>query len=117
MSRTNCFLWTAAFVIAGCSDGSSGGGDGGATDTDTDTGPIECNLDTYNGNLIINTQSDVATLAGYTSILGNLSIYCPSCTDLSELICLTSVGEDLWIEGNTALNNLYGLSALISVGR
>ncbi len=88
------------------------------TDSDTDTGPNECTQDLgeYTGNFEINTQSDVATLAGYTSLSGNLTIDCPLCADLSELICLTSVGGNLSIINNDALTNLDGLSAITFVG-
>ena len=67
------------------------------TNTDTDTDPVECNLGEHIGDFTIGTQSDVATLAGYTSISGNLHIYCPSCTDLNALICLNSLGGNLEI--------------------
>ena len=85
------------------------------TDTNTDTGTIECNLGTYGGVFEITTQTDVATLAGYTSISGSLTIDCPSCNDLGELICLTSVGGGLLISFNDALSNLNGLSVLTSL--
>ncbi len=85
-------------------------------DTDTDTGPIECNLGEYSGNFTIDDQSDVAFLAGYTSISGRLRIICDSCTDLSGLICIASVGVDLRIENNDVLYSLIGLSGLTSVG-
>ena len=85
------------------------------TDTDSDT-DTDCTQGTYTDNLFINTQSDVATLAGYTSISENLTIDCPSCTDLSELICLASIGKGLCIWENPALTDLDGLSALTSVG-
>ena len=47
----------------------------------------------------------------------DINIGSPFCTDLSELICLESVGGDLRMGtlGNT-LTNLDGLSALTSVG-
>ena len=95
-----------AAVAAGCSD---------------DTGPVECSLGEYSGDFHIETQSDAAALAGYTSISGELWIECPPCTDLSELICLESVGGDLQIESfyhhtDATLTNLDGLSALTSVG-
>ncbi len=85
------------------------------SDTDTDTGP-DCPLGEYSGDLEIGEQSDVSVLAGHTSISGNLKINCSSCTDLSELSCLTSVGGYLWIEFNASLTNLDGMSALTSVG-
>ena len=86
------------------------------TDTATDTGPIECNLGDYSGSFTIATQSDVAALAGYTSISGTLFVNCHSCTELSELVCLTSVDMDLWIYENNTLTNLSGLSSITSVG-
>ena len=90
-----------------------------------DTGPIECNLGEYSGDFTISPQSDVATLAGYTSISGDLDIEWfledlgnedLSYTDLSDLTCLTSVGDDLYIESNSSLTSLDGLSGITSVG-
>ena len=101
-------------AVSGCSKSSSRSD--GDTDTDTDTGPVECDLGEYSGHFEILEQSDVATLAGYTSISGNLDIRCTSCTDLSELLCLTSVGEYMEIDDNAVLTNVDGLSALTSVG-
>ena len=43
-------------------------------------------------------------------------IQCPPCTDLSELICLTSVGGYLSMGFNDGLTDLYGLNGLTSVG-
>ncbi len=112
-----------ALVRGGCSPAKRPADeqDGESTDTDTDsdsdtdTGPVECDLGEYSGDFTISTQSDVATLAGYTSISGELWIHCPLCSDLSELSCLTSVGEDLNIQYNDALTDLDGLGALTSV--
>ena len=59
-------LLATVLVYCGCSNGSSSS-DGG---TDTDTGPVECDLGEYIGDYEIHTPSDVATLAGYTSISG-----------------------------------------------
>ena len=95
------FLLTTVLVCGGCSD---------------DTESLKCTQGEYTGNFKITTQSDVATLAGYTSISGGLEIRCLSCTDLSELSCLTSVGEHLYIWTNPALTNLDGLSGITSVG-
>jgi hypothetical protein len=97
-------------VCGGCGDDDDGPLDEG---TDGGTG---CNLGEYGGDFTISEQSDGVTLAGYTSISGELRIECPSCADLSELICLTSVGGDLYICGNPALTNLDDLSAVTSVG-
>ena len=89
---------------------------GGDTDTDSDSDIADCAQGEYSGAFTIDMQSDVAVLAGYTSISGNLRIDCPSCTDLSELICLTSVGGDLWIYDSDALTNLEGLRGITSEG-
>jgi hypothetical protein len=87
------------------------------TDTGTDTGTdTDCPLGEYSSDFEIITQSHVAILAGYTSVSGTLHIACTSCTDLSELFCLTTVGEELWIECNDTLTNLDGLSGITSVG-
>ena len=109
-------LMILATVLAcgGCGDDDDDDSDGG-TDTDTDTGP-DCTQGEYSGDFEITEQSDVAILAGYTSISGHIETHCSSCEDLSELSCLTSVGEELWLYNNTALTNLNGLSALTSVG-
>ena len=112
-------------VCGGCGDDPSGAADGGTTDTDTDTDSdtdtdtdtdTDCTQGEYSGDFTITTQSDVATIAGYTSISGSLVIECPSCTDLGELSCLTSVVVGLTITNNTALTNLGGLSALTYAG-
>ena len=103
MSRTIFLLnlLAAAAVAAGCSD---------------DTDPVECNLGEYSGDFETGTQSDIAALTGYTSITGDMNIHESSSTDLSELICLTSVGGDLSLEDNAALTSLDGLSNVTSVG-
>ena len=99
-----------ALVCGGC-----GGDDDSLLDYGTDGG-TSCNLGEYSGDFTISAQSDGATLAGYTSISGELRIECPSCADLNELICLTWVGGDLYICGNPTLTNLDGLGAVTSVG-
>ena len=86
---------------------------GGCSD---DTESLKCNLGEYSGDFEINTQSDVETLAGYTEITGSIEIDCTSCTDLNELSCLTSVGENLFFLNIPDVTNLDGLDALTSVG-
>ncbi len=119
------FVGSVIVLLLGCHHTGSLNGDAGPdtdtdtdtdSDTDTDTDPIECNLGEYSGSLSIETQSDVATLAGYTSISGDLDIECHSCTDLSDLFCLATVDRCFLIADNTALTNLDGLSGLTSVG-
>ncbi len=84
-------------------------------DTDGDSDSY-CTQGEYSGDLEITEQSDVAALAGHTSISGTLTISCYSCTDLNELICLTSVGESLQIWNNNSLTDLDGLNGITSVG-
>jgi hypothetical protein len=86
---------------------------GGCSD-DTDSGA--CDKGEFDGNFWIGTQADVAVIAGYTSVSGDLTINCPLCTNLSELACLTTVGRDLVVGGNHTLANLDGLGAITSVG-
>ena len=136
--------WIFGLVVAGlavgCSSGSGGGGDAG-TETDTDTATeMGCTEGEYDGDFLIQMPSDAETLAGYTSISGNLFIECPSCTDLKELSCLaeahgfvsigecttltglnglsgiTAVDDTLYVSGNTSLTSLDGLGALESLG-
>jgi len=103
-------MLATVLVCGGCDDD-----DSDDTGGDTDTGPVECNLGEYSDYFDIEDQSDVATLAGYTSLSGTLEIECETCTDLSELICLTAVGGDLEFWDSDALTNMDGLSALTSV--
>ncbi len=110
----------ATVPALGCHHTGSLNGDAGPdTDSDSDSDSdtdIDCTQGAYSGDLTVETQSDIATLAGYTSISGDLYINCPLCTDLSDLVCLASVGERLLIADNDTLTNLNGLSGITSVG-
>ena len=130
--RRVLLMMSAIMLVFGCHQVGSLDGDAGPdaysdtdidtdsdtdTDTNTDTGTdTDCPLGEYSSDFEIITQSHVTTLAGYTSVSGTLHIACTSCTDLSELFCLTTVGEELWIECNDTLTNLDGLSGITSVG-
>ena len=81
--------WSMQEIVMGNDTGANTDTDGDADtdadtdgDTDTDTGP-DCTLGEIGGYVTIETQSDIASLAGYTSIAGGLVVHCPSCTDLS----------------------------------
>ncbi len=103
-------LVLAIMLVFGCHHVGSLGGD---------AGPVECNLGEYSGNFRISPQSDGADIAGYTSISGDLHVEYfleeldnedTSYTDLSDLICLTSVDgsnlfedDDFHIINNPAL--------------
>jgi hypothetical protein len=118
--RRVVLMMSAIMLVFGCHHVGSLDGDAGPdtdtdSDTDTDTGP-NCIKGEYTGDINIETQSDVATFAGYTSVSGYLRIFCPSCIDLSKLICLTSVGGYSRIYWNTSLTSLNGLSGITSVG-
>ena len=118
----------------------------GCGDTDTETEPddgtgdtdtadddlcdeiIACDLGTYEGSFQIETQADLAEIAGYTAVEGSLGIRCSTCPNLCGLECLTSVGGYLHIGGeagdyevepclsSSALQNLDGLSNLTTIG-
>jgi hypothetical protein len=97
---------------------------GTGLDTGSDTGPPDCVLGEYAGDYDIEHPWDFADIAGYTSISGDLLIACDDCTDVDDLICLTSVGGYLWIGdvmscgedqpcyGNALLENLDGLASV-----
>ena len=67
-------------------------------------------------NVILETQEEVNAFAG-TSIEGDLTIEGSDISDLAPLSTLTSVSGDLFIQYNSALTNLDGLSNITSVKR
>ncbi len=64
----------------------------------------------------INSESDVETLAGYTSILGDLDIIETSLTNIDNLVFISHIEGSLRIKDNPSLSSLEGLNNLISVG-
>ncbi|MCP4157306.1 MAG: DUF5018 domain-containing protein [bacterium] len=70
------------------------------------------------GHYDIETQDDVAALAGYTAITGTLIIeenHSSNITSLKELACLTEIGGGLQIRNTGGLVTLEGLNHLVSV--
>jgi hypothetical protein len=70
----------------------------------------------WQGSYVIEDNTDISLLNGFTTITGNLYIKNTKRTNLAGLENLTSVGGELSIRGNNALKNLTGLENLKSVG-
>jgi hypothetical protein len=68
------------------------------------------------GNYYIYNSADLASLAGFTEVTGDLLISVGDMPNLNGLENLTSVGDNLLITSNNALTNLEGLNKLESVG-
>ena len=62
---------------------------------DDDTGPVECTLGEYSGDFEISHTIGCRNPRGIHLDFGRSEYQLPSCTELSELICLTSVGGHL----------------------
>lgn len=85
---------------------------------------IACDKGVYDGNVDIKKDSDLERLKGYTEISGGLHIGCENCTNLCRLICLETIGAQLWIGhfsslgdgANLLLKNLNGLNNLTTAG-
>ncbi|HSD62795.1 MAG TPA: T9SS type A sorting domain-containing protein [Ignavibacteriaceae bacterium] len=79
---------------------------------------VELNAQTYNGDLILTTQSDIDNF-NYTSVTGLLKVEESTphtITNLDGLSSLTSVGTYLQIVIDSSLTDISGLSNLTSVG-
>jgi hypothetical protein len=104
-------LLCACLPLLSCGD-DSGTGD----DTDSDSGEIVCSLGTLDGDMPVDEKHELAFLAGFTSITGDLEIHeLGFSTHLGELTCLTSVGGSLTIR-DCGLVSLKGLSSLSAIG-
>lgn len=68
------------------------------------------------GNYRINNSVDLANLAGYTEVTGELEIQAGAIPNIDALTSLTTVGGDFFIQENNAITNLDGLENLTSVG-
>jgi len=100
-------------------DGGPVDGGDAAPDTESDTGDsdtLSCDMGAFSGDYQIDDPADLAGLAGYTSISGNLDIlYCWTCESFAELGCLESIGWNLRVVGNPALEDLAGLDNVAEV--
>ena len=70
----------------------------------------------WQGDYLIEDDTDLQSLKSFTMITGSLEIYNPKLTSLAGLESLTSVGGDLDINWNLALTTLSGLENVTSVG-
>ncbi len=81
---------------------------------------IKINQDppTWNGDYIIENETDLQELKDFSEITGNLIIIVTLLSDLQELDNIKSIGGNLEIRGNDNLTSLEGLSSeLTSIGR
>jgi hypothetical protein len=74
------------------------------------------NINIWYSSHTIKTAEDIAALAGYTEVVGNLVIENSNLTSLSGLEALVRVGGGLSIVSNTVMSSLSGLENLTSVG-
>ncbi|MCP4132219.1 MAG: hypothetical protein GY754_14705 [bacterium] len=71
------------------------------------------------GNYTIRTQEDISAFAGYTSITGNIAVdgnYSNKITSFEKLKCLTSIGGCLEVRHTNGLVTLEGFNNLVSIG-
>jgi hypothetical protein len=110
------------FFLCACSDKGNGDdvdadGDGFPAADDCDDGnPLGWLApDELDGSL---TEDFTDFCTGYCerSIGEHLDLSDATAADVASLSCLTSVGGDLWVNGNAALMSLAGLGSLSSVG-
>ncbi len=104
--------WGSLLVIVGCTGSNDDVGadetdDIVVTKTDTDIGPC---TNVWNRPVVVDEAADLEALSGVCEITGDLSVRMPALTDLTGLESLQVVGGGLFIEGNSALTNLDGLS-------
>lgn len=71
---------------------------------------------TWYGTYVIEDDTDLHLLEGYTTITGSLDIYDDKMTSLAGLEGITTVGKDLYIINETHLTDLSGIENLTSVG-
>ena len=106
------------------SSGSSESGDPPTTTDDTGP-PLEgpgcgepptCDRGELVGSAQIMSAADAEMIAGYTSMTGWLEIYETDLVCLDFLACLETVGHDITIFGNPALQDFRGFNALTATG-
>lgn len=105
-------------------EGSSGAD--GSSSSSTGVAPLEgpgcgdpppCGRGTYDGHALIESQEDLARFEGYTEITGIVQIGgSQDLVCLDRLACLETVGQDLRIQQNAALQSTDGLRNLRQLG-
>ncbi|MEM6292785.1 MAG: hypothetical protein AAGA54_16040 [Myxococcota bacterium] len=100
-------------------DGSSSGstGDAGVTYEGPGCGitPV-CDKGVLNGSIRIESEADIAEIAGYTGMVGWLEVLDSDLVCLDFLACLETVGRDVTIFGNDELKDVGGLDSLTALG-
>ena len=87
------------------------------SDTDTVVDTDSCTMGDFVGTVSVYSMADIEEAAGYTTIVGDLSIMnCPMCYELVALSCLAEVNGAVTISGVDALPDVDGLDALATVG-
>ncbi len=94
--------------------------------TSDDTGPTlegpgcgiqpVCDKGELLGSVSIQSEEDIESIAGYTSMTGWLEVYMSNMVCLDFLACLESVGHDITIYGNPDLRDFRGFDALTATG-
>ncbi len=103
--------------------GSSSSGDESSTGEPQFEGPgcgapPVCDRGIFAGHVRIESEADLAQVAGFTEITGALEIMnSQDLVCLDALACLEVVGRDVRIQDNTALRSTEGLSALREIGQ
>ncbi len=105
--------------------GSSGGGESSGSSTGeagvTYEGPgcgitPVCDKGELVGSVRIESEADIAEIAGYTSMVGWLEVLDSDVVCLDFLACLETVGRDITIFGNEELKDVSGLDNLTALG-
>jgi hypothetical protein len=70
----------------------------------------------WQGDVVVGPDTDLCDSYCTLDVLGDITVEYTTLQDLSALWCITSVGDDLWIESNPDLESLAGLEQLTHVG-
>lgn len=75
-----------------------------------------CDKGVLAGSVRIESEADIASIAGYTGMVGWLEVLDSDMVCLDFLACLETVGRDVTIFGNDALKDVSGLDNLTALG-
>jgi hypothetical protein len=99
-------------------DESSGGSTGGGAEFEgpgCGVTPV-CDKGVLNGSVRIESEADIAAIAGYTGIVGWVEVLESDLVCLDFLACLETAGRDVTIFGNSQLKDVSGLDNLTALG-
>ncbi len=97
------------------SSGSTGGGDAQFEGPGCGVTPV-CDKGVLNGSVRIESEADIADIAGYTGIVGWVEVLESDLVCLDFLACLETAGRDVTIFGNAQLKDVSGLDNLAALG-